>query len=432
VQSDVNRFNVLGDRVISIVSFSESRGGAAKAALKYFIALKERTVPVQLVVVEKYSKDSKVVAPGKLIFYVHFLKRILVFFLQNLQKSSNLTKHSTNFFSCCQVLKNINNSELVHLNWINNETIALEKIPSINAKIVITLHDEWFYCGSEHYSLGSTRFIEGYNVANKNVIGVDLDQLTWARKERVLNAIRDRVIFTAPSSWMVSRATESALLGNFDIRLIPNCLDTELYRPTTNDYLVDYGVSAQNRVILFGAVHGKNMYMKGFDLLQEALRLLAIRLQDKSNIVLVSFGGRAGKNSMDFGFRHVEIGPVMDASILVQLYSRADFTVVPSLVESFGQVAAESLACETPVIAFDYSGLKDIVIHKINGYLATPYSTESLCEGMLWLLDRDLSTLKQLGENGRRHVIETFSEDIVVEKLLSLYREHAPSSLVFN
>jgi glycosyltransferase involved in cell wall biosynthesis len=174
------------------------------------------------------------------------------------------------------------------------------------------------------------------------------------------------------------------------------------------------------------------MGMKGFHLLHEALRLLATRVKDKSNIVLVSFGGTAGKNPMDFGFRHVEIGHVMEPLRLARLYSRADFTVVPSLLESFGQVAAESLACQTPVIAFDSSGLKDIVLHKVNGYLAAPYSTESLCEGMLWMLESDLSTLRQLGENGRQHVVETFSEEIVVEKVLRLYREHAPSSIVFQ
>lgn len=418
--------------MISLVSFSESRGGAAKAARKVFLALRKKQVAVQYVVVEKFSNDELVIAPGKLEFFLHFIKRVFAFMLQRLQLSKNSVKHSINLFSCSSVLKAIRHSGLVHLHWINNETIALENIANINGKIIITLHDEWFYCGSEHYSLESTRFIDGYNFANKNVIGIDLDRLTWIRKKRVLNAIKDRVVFTVPSSWMVERANKSALLKHFDIQLIPNYLDTELYSPTPSDFLLDYGVLAQDRVILFGAVHGKNMGMKGFHLLHEALRLLATRVKDKSNIVLVSFGGTAGKNPMDFGFRHVEIGHVMEPLRLARLYSRADFTVVPSLLESFGQVAAESLACQTPVIAFDSSGLKDIVLHKVNGYLAAPYSTESLCEGMLWMLESDLSTLRQLGENGRQHVVETFSEEIVVEKVLRLYREHAPSSIVFQ
>ena len=93
------------------------------------------------------------------------------------------------------------------------------------------------------------------------------------------------------------------------------------------------------------------------------------------------------------------------------------------MVESFGQVAAESLACETPVLAFNYSGIKDIVYHQKSGYLAEPFSVEALADGMEWILSRDLNELLQLGVSGRDHIIENFSESVVIEKLLSIYRE---------
>jgi glycosyltransferase involved in cell wall biosynthesis len=409
--------------LISIVSFSESRGGAAKAAHKLYLVLQKKGIVVQYVVVEKFSTDNLVLAPGRVEFFLHFVKRLFVFFIQKLQLSKNLVKHSINLFSCNTVLKAIQNSELVHLNWINNETISVENLCRIQGKIIITLHDEWFYCGSEHLALESKRFIEGYTASNTNIIGIDWDRITWLRKKKALSTIKDRVIFTAPSAWMLKRAHESALLRNFDIRLIPNCLDTEIFKPMANEFPSRYGVSADDRVILFGAVYGKNMHLKGFHLLQEALLLLATRVTNNHNIVLVTFGGKEGESRTDLGFRHVEVGHIAESSKLAQLYSRADFTVVPSLLESFGQVAAESLSCETPVVAFDCSGLQDIVRHKVNGYLAKPYSIESLCEGMKWLLTSDLSSLRLLGRNGRRHVIDNFSDSVVVEKLLSLYRE---------
>ena len=65
---------------------------------------------------------------------------------------------------------------------------------------------------------------------------------------------------------------------------------------------------------------------------------------------------------------------------LLKIYSMADCTIVPSLVESFGQVASESISCGTPVICFETSGLKDIVKDKISGLVAKPFSVSSLCE----------------------------------------------------
>jgi glycosyltransferase involved in cell wall biosynthesis len=51
------------------------------------------------------------------------------------------------------------------------------------------------------------------------------------------------------------------------------------------------------------------------------------------------------------------------------LYAQASCTLVPSRDEGFGMVAAESLLCETPVVASDSGGLPDIVRPGENGAL---------------------------------------------------------------
>jgi glycosyltransferase involved in cell wall biosynthesis len=54
------------------------------------------------------------------------------------------------------------------------------------------------------------------------------------------------------------------------------------------------------------------------------------------------------------------------------LYSAADAMVVPSCYEGFGQTVSESLACGTPVVAFDATGPGGIVDHMETGWLAAP------------------------------------------------------------
>lgn len=410
--------------MISIVSFSESRGGAAKAAQKYFAGLCKTGADTQYVVVEKQDPQSSAVSPSPPAFLWHFCKRLIAYALQQLQRSDNCAKHSMNLFTCGTVMEAIKCSELVHLNWINNETISLEKLPSIRGKIVITLHDEWFYCGSEHLAFESVRPFEGYKPENKRVKGVDWDLITWTRKLRALSEIKDRVIFTVPSRWMLERASKSLMLHDFPIRLVPNYLDTDVFRPFPDKILEKVGVSDETKVILFGAAHGKNMHLKGFHLLAEALNLLRSRIAAREDVKLVSFGGRDVGNHHLSSFEHIELGPVADPKLLAQLYSSATFTVVPSLVESFGQVAAESLSCETPVLSFDCAGLRDIVGHQTTGFLAEAFSPESLCEGMEWLLALQPDELRQVGAAGRRHVLENFSESVVMAKLLQIYQEH--------
>ena len=69
--------------------------------------------------------------------------------------------------------------------------------------------------------------------------------------------------------------------------------------------------------------------------------------------------------------------------------------VVPSKIESFGQTASEAQACGVPVVAFNATGLKDIIKHKQTGFLAKPYNWEEIYEGIVWLLNNE-KQLKKL------------------------------------
>lgn len=409
---------------IAIVSFAESRGGAAKSARNTYLACRKNGVDTDFIVVEKNTLDTSVLHPKKIDYFKHYLLRLIAYAIQFLQWGGSPVKRSLNIFSCKYIIDKLDEYQCVHLHWINNETISIEEIASLNGNIIITMHDEWFYCGSEHLSLDSQRPFEGYTTANKNVKGIDFDRITWERKKILLNAIKDRVIFTAPSKWLVERAQKSALLKKNDIRLIPNSIDVESFRYySQSSFLQKYGISSKQKVILFGAVHGKNMRQKGFHVLSEALNLLSQRYENKENITIVTFGGEKKRCIKGLGFEHIEVGVINNKEQLAELYSSATITAVPSFVESFGQIAAESLSCQTPVIAFDNAGLKDIVVHKINGYLAKPFSAKSFCEGLEWMLNLKSEELISLGSNGRKHVEDNFSESVVIKKTIDLYRE---------
>ena len=52
-----------------------------------------------------------------------------------------------------------------------------------------------------------------------------------------------------------------------------------------------------------------------------------------------------------------------------QFWNSVDICVVPSLIEPFGLVALEALACGVPVIASAVGGLKEIVVEGKCGLL---------------------------------------------------------------
>ena len=114
------------------------------------------------------------------------------------------------------------------------------------------------------------------------------------------------------------------------------------------------------------------------------------------------------------------MGHLYDDVSLRLLYSAVDILVVPSRKEAFGQTASEAQACGTPVAAFKIGGLSDIVKHKHTGYLAKPFDTEDLAEGIEWILsDR---TSGRLGHTARERSLQKFSYEIVSAQYQTVYQ----------
>lgn len=131
---------------------------------------------------------------------------------------------------------------------------------------------------------------------------------------------------------------------------------------------------------------------------------------------MVTFGANdIDKRVTSLGCHIINMGVISNSHNMAEIYNYLDVMIVPSRVESFGQVAAESLACKTPVIAFDYSGIKDIVTHQRSGLLAEPFSVDSLALNINSFMNMTEKERYVYGENGRDDVVRKFGETVVSE-----------------
>lgn len=107
---------------------------------------------------------------------------------------------------------------------------------------------------------------------------------------------------------------------------------------------------------------------------------------------------------------------------LAQLAGRASVAVVsPAWDEPYGLVAAEAMACGTPVAAYARGGLPE-VIGLDGGALARPDDPDDLALAMLRARDLDRRVV-------RRRAVEHFSLSTMVDRYVELYRQVAPTSL---
>lgn len=154
---------------------------------------------------------------------------------------------------------------------------------------------------------------------------------------------------------------------------------------------------------------------KGYN---ELIKALGIIPKDEDTELLV-FGSSGSDHIMDCDFKLNYLGNIQE-NLLPSLYSAADVMVVPSLQENLSNAIMESLACGTPVIAFAIGGNEDLIDHKLNGYLAEPFSSADLAEGISWILNS--ADPEVLAQNAREKVLRCFDSKVVAKQYIELYK----------
>ena len=105
---------------------------------------------------------------------------------------------------------------------------------------------------------------------------------------------------------------------------------------------------------------------------------------------------------------------------MIDAYNAADVMLVPSRQDNLPQTAVEAHACGVPVVAFKVGGLPDIVSHLASGFLAEPFETGALADGIEWVLG-DESRRAALGKTAREFAVRNFSKPVIAEAYADLY-----------
>jgi glycosyltransferase involved in cell wall biosynthesis len=289
-------------------------------------------------------------------------------------------------------------ADLVHLHWLGDGTLSIEEIGRLPMPLVWTLHDQWAFCGAEHYTSpplpGETassdeRFAAGYSPASRpaHEAGPDLTRRTWLRKRR---AWRRPIHIVCPSHWLADCARRSSLMADWPITVIPYPIDLNVWAPCDQAQArVLLGLPAERPLVLFGAIGGSADPRKGADLLLEALQRLRSQVAGMplAQLELVVFGQSRPAQPPDLGFPIHYSGHLHDDLSLRLLYAAADVFVIPSRQDNLPNTGLEAHACGTPVVAFATGGLVDIVDHNVTGALAQPFDPLSLAAAIRWVLE---------------------------------------------
>jgi len=216
------------------------------------------------------------------------------------------------------------------------------------------------------------------------------------------------------NSLFVKKAVLEKGIGENRIRLIRNGIDFD-------------GIENAPRVNLEGDIKllfvGAIKYVKGVDLLLEALSLLKPTTRKKTKLYVVGSGPReeeykslATSLKVD---RHVKFLGHLPLDKCYSLYKSCDMLVFPSRFEGFPMTLLEALGSGLPIIATNVGGTPEIVKDGRNGLLVESDALE-IAQKIQFLIDHP-EDRKRISRNNLTDA-EEYSWKILAQQYLLLYK----------
>ncbi|RYE31074.1 MAG: glycosyltransferase [Sphingobacteriaceae bacterium] len=415
-------------KVVHINTY-DGNGGAGRACLRLNLALNEVIeVDSKLVVFYKFGQNPAVKTftgslfkRGKAAAAIIAERLLAKRYLKPVKIPFSFTWFGISIIKNPHVLA----ADILHLHWVNHSFLNpkhLAELAKLNKPIVWTFHDSNAFTGGCHVRYTCNHFENQCGNcpvlvdANPN----DISHKIWQQKQQAYQRLNFRVV--APSSWMKSSVLRSSLMKGKEINIIPNTLETDIFKPQKqHEARAKLDLPLDKFIFLTGFMPSKKDSHKGAAYLLESLELLAAKNSiDRNQIELVIFGNRNTEDVPVFPFKTTFLGTIKDDEKLAAAYAAADAFLIPSLEDNLPYTVMESLACGTPVVAFTTGGIPDMVQHLHNGFLADYRSSESFCAGMEWIKNYPLK--EALRQHARETVMQNFSEKVIAQKHLELYQ----------
>lgn len=408
------------------LSTSDTGGGAFNAARRLHQGLLDKGSASRMLVQTTPGKDPLVTAKlGRCAPQLAFLR----YFLDALPALTSRCGRGATFTPAVlpdSLARDVAAAapDVVHLHWVAGGFLRVETLARIKRPMVWTLHDSWPFTGGCHVPQECRRYTAACGACPQ--LGSrhehDLSRMVWNRKQNSWRQLFMTVV--APSRWMAQCAGDSSLFRGRRIEVIPNGLDLESIRPIwKREARRALGLSEDRQYVLFGAVRGLSDSNKGAQYLVPALEKLA-RAGLGQKVEVLVFGRDVPGEKLDLGLPTRYLGYFQDQQDLNRLYSAADLFLAPSRQENLPCTVMEAMACGTPCVGFDVGGMSDLITHGGDGYLARPFSPESLAEGMAWVLGAAAEGAP-LQAACRSKVEEKFDIRLCAQRHLDLYRDIA-------
>lgn len=310
--------------------------------------------------------------------------------------------------------------DVIHFHNIHGYYLDLSiarAVGKLEIPVVWTLHDAWPLTGRCAYFFECNRWRTGCghcpDLRSYPRTFIDRSAMMWRRKRKLLGGVWSPVIVT-PSQWLGNLASEASA-GRCRVEVIPNGIDTQLFRPRDrSEVREELGLPNDKKIVLFAAADLADE-RKGAKYFFESLSSV-----EADKWMAVTVGKRIDVRRMLN--RQVEIkqlGYVAGSEAMAKVYSAADLFCITSLDDNFPTTVLESSACGTPVVGFRVGGIPEQLTDDC-GILVEPRDAQGLGRAITQLLQDD-SLRESMSGNCRDRAVAEYSVAKFRDRYMKVY-----------
>ncbi len=314
-------------------------------------------------------------------------------------------------------------ADILHLQLVHAMTsfFSLFNVPIMSRArpTIWTLHDLWLMTGHCVHPFECEGWRSGCGDCNDLetpfAIRRDTTAFTWNVKKWIMH--NSKVSLVVASRWMYDRVRQSPILSHLPCRIIPFGVDTAVFKPLNKAELRRrLGIPENAHVLACRACIDYGY--KGTAYLKQALSQMRL----SKPTYLITLDGKGAVDSLRDKYHLIEMGWMDDQNAIAEVMSAADVFLMPSIAESFGMMALESMACGVPVVCFEETAVPG-VIDAPKGGIAVPYkNSAAFAAAVETLLSKD-DLRQQLTENCLDLVKNEYSLELYINRHLELYQE---------
>jgi len=407
---------------MNIVHFATNDfGGAGLATVKMHNALIKINVNSYLIVKNKKSENQYILEFDKKFFLKKIHRRMKRFF--NISKPYKTNKY---YFplSNNQSINNLKTSKLLKLlpyepdilifHWISgfiNYKTIFEIQTATKAKIFIMMQDNEPLTGGCHYPWECKKYQNLCTNCPALKINKKLAEINFVSKKKYINLFKP--VLLSGSKQDIEKAGKSALYKNQHIERFNAIVDKEVFF-----YKEKKGFKYPLK-ILFAAVN-INEKRKGFQYLKDALDILSKKYN--YNDIEVSIASKT-ESEIKLSFPTKMLGFLPNDKALAMAISNSDCFVNCSIEDSGPYILYLALMSGRAIVSFDVGCARNVIEHKVNGYIAKNEDPVDLARGMEFIL-KNHSKLPFMNEKSRRKAVENHSEEIATKQLIKIFNKY--------